>query len=184
MKMKKGKFKLILIRSIIAAVVLIFVLSEYSSISGFFSMGTCVENWRCGNWTGCSKDGIQFRACIDSSYCKTSISKPSEIQECVYVKPSCSDGIQNQGELGVDCGGPCLKCESSEITEKAIEIPELKTLSKTSAVLIILLLVLLLVIAIINKKYKFSKRKKLILHIIHLALIVIIFILLVYALFK
>src|SRR5690606_2026481 len=21
--------------------------------------------------------------------------------------PSCSDGIQNQGETGVDCGGPC-----------------------------------------------------------------------------
>lgn len=24
---------------------------------------------------------------------------------------TCNDGIQNQGETGVDCGGPCLKCE-------------------------------------------------------------------------
>jgi len=24
--------------------------------------------------------------------------------------PSCSDGIQNQGETGVDCGGPCAPC--------------------------------------------------------------------------
>ncbi len=24
---------------------------------------------------------------------------------------TCSDGIQNQGETGIDCGGPCLKCE-------------------------------------------------------------------------
>lgn len=24
--------------------------------------------------------------------------------------PSCSDGIQNQGEAGVDCGGPCSSC--------------------------------------------------------------------------
>jgi hypothetical protein len=24
--------------------------------------------------------------------------------------PSCSDGIQNQGEAGVDCGGPCPPC--------------------------------------------------------------------------
>ncbi len=24
--------------------------------------------------------------------------------------PSCSDGIQNQGETGVDCGGPCTPC--------------------------------------------------------------------------
>ena len=26
---------------------------------------------------------------------------------------SCSDGIQNQGETGVDCGGPCTACSSS-----------------------------------------------------------------------
>lgn len=25
-------------------------------------------------------------------------------------KPNCTDDIQNQGELGVDCGGPCLPC--------------------------------------------------------------------------
>jgi|GEM_PF-2937145 len=24
--------------------------------------------------------------------------------------PSCSDGIQNQGETGIDCGGPCSAC--------------------------------------------------------------------------
>ncbi|RLI92784.1 MAG: hypothetical protein DRO92_04855, partial [Candidatus Altiarchaeales archaeon] len=26
--------------------------------------------------------------------------------------PSCSDGIQNQGEEGIDCGGPCKPCPS------------------------------------------------------------------------
>lgn len=26
--------------------------------------------------------------------------------------PTCSDGIQNQGETGVDCGGPCAACAS------------------------------------------------------------------------
>jgi len=26
-----------------------------------------------------------------------------------YTPPSCSDGIQNQGEFGVDCDGPCVK---------------------------------------------------------------------------
>ena len=31
---------------------------------------------------------------------------------CVYsaVAPTCSDGIQNQGETGIDCGGPCAAC--------------------------------------------------------------------------
>lgn len=33
----------------------------------------------------------------------------------IYLKillsqPTCSDGIQNQGETGIDCGGPCLPC--------------------------------------------------------------------------
>lgn len=31
---------------------------------------------------------------------------------CVAA-PSCSDGIQNQGETGVDCGGPCNACTSA-----------------------------------------------------------------------
>jgi len=27
--------------------------------------------------------------------------------------PTCSDGIQNQGETGIDCGGPCAACSGS-----------------------------------------------------------------------
>ncbi len=27
--------------------------------------------------------------------------------------PTCSDGIQNQGETGVDCGGPCAPCQTA-----------------------------------------------------------------------
>lgn len=26
--------------------------------------------------------------------------------------PACSDGIKNQGEIGLDCGGPCPACET------------------------------------------------------------------------
>ncbi|HEX2879389.1 MAG TPA: PQQ-dependent sugar dehydrogenase [Polyangiaceae bacterium] len=29
--------------------------------------------------------------------------------------PSCSDGIQNQGETGIDCGGPCSACSGSVV---------------------------------------------------------------------
>ncbi|MBI4167998.1 MAG: S8 family serine peptidase [Candidatus Aenigmarchaeota archaeon] len=31
----------------------------------------------------------------------------------VFVMPTCSDNIQNQGEGGTDCGGPCVACASS-----------------------------------------------------------------------
>ena len=29
-----------------------------------------------------------------------------------YVSATCGDGVQNQGEAGVDCGGPCAACPS------------------------------------------------------------------------
>ena len=33
-----------------------------------------------------------------------------------YKTPSCTDGIQNQGETGIDCGGPCpYLCTSQEL---------------------------------------------------------------------
>ncbi|HUX80799.1 MAG TPA: hypothetical protein VMV38_00540 [Candidatus Paceibacterota bacterium] len=33
-----------------------------------------------------------------------------------YKAPSCSDGIQNQGEAGIDCGGPCAYlCTAQEL---------------------------------------------------------------------
>ena len=28
--------------------------------------------------------------------------------------PTCDDGVQNQGEVGVDCGGPCTSCETCD----------------------------------------------------------------------
>jgi len=46
------------------------------------------------------------------------------------VLPSCSDGIQNQGEAGIDCGGPCSSCpwqlqgELEVISVKAIKTQE------------------------------------------------------------
>jgi hypothetical protein len=42
------------------------------------------------------------------------------------TKPTCRDKIQNQGEAGVDCGGPCgvcaemIKAENLKVVEKAI----------------------------------------------------------------
>lgn len=41
--------------------------------------------------------------------------------------PTCSDGVQNQGEEGIDCGGPCSSCELSELNE--IEVLWTKALS-------------------------------------------------------
>lgn len=37
-----------------------------------------------------------------------------------YERPSCSDGVQNQGELGVDRGGPCPLLHESEVRRPAV----------------------------------------------------------------
>ncbi|WP_437274941.1 hypothetical protein WME90_27225 [Sorangium sp. So ce375] len=36
--------------------------------------------------------------------------------------PTCSDGLQNQGEAGVDCGGPCAPCGGSGSCDPATEV--------------------------------------------------------------
>ena len=32
------------------------------------------------------------------------------IQTAISLSATCTDGIKNQGELNVDCGGPCHGC--------------------------------------------------------------------------
>ncbi len=45
-------------------------------------------------------------------------------------EPTCSDGIQNQGEKGVDCGGPCAPC-ALVIETKEIEVLGAEFVSST-----------------------------------------------------
>jgi hypothetical protein len=43
------------------------------------------------------------------------IANEVESGDCAMeAAPSCEDGIQNQGEEGIDCGGPCEACVSEE----------------------------------------------------------------------
>ncbi|MBS3099403.1 hypothetical protein J4462_04275 [Candidatus Pacearchaeota archaeon] len=106
--------------------------TEFQSIKG-----ECEKN----SWTSC---GFQTRNCFDLNYCNTSVHKLPETQACLFSLdpscfdnlinchdgncelmtdcgdpcspcPTCSDGIQNQGENDVDCSGPCLKiCEAEK----------------------------------------------------------------------
>ena len=47
----------------------------------------------------CTLDNYQnIEAIMGAGYC------------CTITGPTCSDGIQNQGETGVDCEGPCQSC--------------------------------------------------------------------------
>ncbi len=75
----------------------------------------CFEEWKCGDWNECSVLGEQDRLCIDAKLCNTTEYKPNETQTCHY--PTCSDGIKNGNEEGVDCGGICEACKGIEYSK-------------------------------------------------------------------
>ncbi|MBU0762121.1 MAG: hypothetical protein KKD39_03785 [Candidatus Altiarchaeota archaeon] len=59
------------------------------------------ENMRCNK--SVEKDAIQL--CRDDEKCV-------EGKDKCQPKISCDDGVKNQGETGIDCGGPCDPCNS------------------------------------------------------------------------
>jgi hypothetical protein len=71
------------------------------------------------SWTSTSGQTSVFDICIGSDpapTCSDGIQNQGETGvDCggpcpACPPPSCVDGIQNQGELGIDCGGPCPAC--------------------------------------------------------------------------
>lgn len=116
--------------------------------------------------------GYQIRECSDLNYCNTTYNKPEESVYCHYLLspncydgvknchnndcevlvdcggpcnpcPSCSDGIKNQDEDGIDCGTPC----PNKCPEKKTIIP--KKISDNIIYLLIAILLLLIIITII-----------------------------------
>lgn len=72
---------------------------------------TCNTSWSCGEWGPCMPSGIQERPCTDLNRC---VPNRTESRACAYRPPAvpeapenCSDGIRNQDETGIDCGGVC-----------------------------------------------------------------------------
>lgn len=62
-------------------------------------------------YSGCSKDDEPAETCSDGiqNQGETDVDCGGPCTPCA----SCSDGIQNQGETGIDCGGPCAACPAS-----------------------------------------------------------------------
>lgn len=122
--------------------------------------------------------GIQIRGCSDLKTCNVTIGMPEEFQSCYYIEePSCFDGVknchrgscellvdcggdcracstcsdsvQNQGEGGVDCGGPC--------PWKCVEVVPFVKQYFTQIILSILLLLVLITIIRVFKIIKLRK---------------------------
>lgn len=74
---------------------------------------SCHEDWQCTYWGECTKEGLKHRTCEDINNCDTEKERPRTVKTCEYTG-TCSDGLMNGNEEGVDCGGRCLKeCEQT-----------------------------------------------------------------------
>ena len=51
---------------------------------------------------------LLLSGCCGNGACEPGYDHASCPQDCM---PSCSDGVMNQGETGIDCGGPCIRCD-------------------------------------------------------------------------
>lgn len=71
---------------------------------------TCEPEWKCKRWSDCYVNGTRSRECTDLAACNPDYLKQVFWEECEYI-PTCYDGIKNQGEEEIDCGGPnCKAC--------------------------------------------------------------------------
>ena len=134
------------------------------------------------------KCGFQIRTCIDFNDCIKSISPSESMQSCFFtinpncndkIKnchdnsceilvdcggpcepcPTCSDGIQNQGEEGVDCGGPCPKICPKRAPRGIFRFFQTLTFFE-KALLWFFIILLIILITIMHKIRKIAGIKK------------------------
>ncbi len=119
----------------------------------------CTHAWKCTSWSECQSNGFQTRTCFYIGDCSTEGNQSDTRQRCTYVAPeeeeayvapeaSCYDDIKNQGERGVDCGGPCEACPTT--TAPVLEEPKANWLYISLGIFLILLIIAI----ILAHKYK------------------------------
>lgn len=121
---------------------------------------SCTHKWSCKSWGVCAENGFQTRICYYTGNCTTEGNQSDTRQRCTYVaseeevvveeeEETCDDNVKNQGERGIDCGGPCDACPTTTA-------PPVVEETKTNWLYIGLgiFLILLIIAVILAHKYK------------------------------
>jgi hypothetical protein len=75
---------------------------------------TCFDSILNGLESDVDCGGPECQKCTAGKMCRTNddcVTLSCDPENLVCLPATCEDGIQNQGELGIDCGGPCPPCE-------------------------------------------------------------------------
>ena len=80
----------------------------------FQDKGPCIPEWECSSWGGCIKSA-QARTCTDKNSCSRPETKPEVVRTCNIL---CFNGILDQDEEEIDCGGTCEACDIKRAPEK------------------------------------------------------------------
>ncbi len=82
----------------------------------------CVETQNCSE----GQIRVEGECCADEN--QNAVCDDQEMERLVLVvnpaEPTCADGIMNQEEQGIDCGGPCAKCEIVTYTTTTMQLVE------------------------------------------------------------
>ena len=111
----------------------------------YVPLPVCEESWECTGWSACTPENIQTRQCEDVNKCDNPEETPVNTMVCEY-ETTCTDGIQNQNETGVDCGGPCLPCRN-------IVTPGVIREEKTTVSTLLFMSILIILTLLIAYKY-------------------------------
>lgn len=113
----------------------------------------CEENWLCEEWGPCYTNLTQHRTCRDLNECDTKLYIPHTEQLCSF-DPTCSDGILNGDETGIDCGGSCPECP-------VIETPDFISPGVFNMWLLLALILGVLLVSGVSRLYHEEIRKAL-----------------------
>ncbi len=87
-----------------------FLIDGFSSGHVGEEEGAC--DLSCLSFSTCTDTGAQMRLCNNPSSCELNLAVLNDLLDtpCVSFPASCTDGVKNQNEIGVDCGGVCEAC--------------------------------------------------------------------------
>lgn len=139
-----------------------------------FSQASCQEQWVCFDWNQCFNN-LTERQCFDVNSCGTVSEMPSIKEQCSKIFPYCYDGLANNDETDIDCGGSscgpcsenryCLKnndcssffCENAKCSIRAAEKPAMTIITLDYAYFLIgtIILVAIMLLLILYLAYRF-----------------------------